>query len=130
MNELTMLPDVESALMFLLVPRFPAYRFVTTLPAGDPSKITVRIVRSGGGNRRIWVDDPTVEVDVWGFKSDTMSASIAAREIQSVLLSVAGTQVTNGVIQHVTTVSGPRALPEVNPALCRYNSSYIVRIHP
>jgi hypothetical protein len=130
MTALTMFPDVESALMFALIPQFPSYRFVTSLPAGDPTKITVRIVRSGGGNRIIWVDEPTVEVDVWGFRSDTMSASIAARQVQSAILSLAGTQVQNGVIQHASTVSGPRPLPEVNPKLCRYNSSFSIRIHP
>jgi hypothetical protein len=130
MATLTTFPDVESALMFALVPLFPAYRFVTSLPAGDPTKITVRITRSGGGNTKIWVDEPSVEIDVWGFRSDTMSASIAARQIQSAVLSLFGIQLQNGVIQHVSTVSGPRPLPEVNPKLCRYNSSYIVRIHP
>jgi hypothetical protein len=130
MTTLTMFPDVESALMFALVPKFPDIRFVTILPGGNMPKITTRIVRSGGGNPKIWVDEPTVEIDTWGFSNDTMSASIAAREIQSAVLSLAGTQVQNGVIQHVSTVSGPRRLPEVNSALCRYNATYTVRIHP
>jgi hypothetical protein len=130
MATLTMFPDVESALMFVLVPQFPDIRFVTSLPSGPMPKITTRIARSGGGNRKIWVDEPSVEIDTWGFSNDTMAASIAAREIQSVVLSLSGVQIQNGVIQHVSTISGPRALPEVNPSLCRYNASYIVRIHP
>jgi hypothetical protein len=59
-----------------------------------------------------------------------MDVSIAAREIQASLLGLGGIQVENGVIQHVITINGPRRLPEVNPALARYNASYEVRIHP
>jgi len=127
---MTTLPDVESALMFLLVPQFPSYRFVTSMPAGDPTKITVRITRVSGAPQGFWVDQPTVDIDVWGFRSDTMSVSIAARDIQAFLLAQLGVSVTNGVIQRIVTISGPRQLPEVNQKLARYNASYEVRIHP
>jgi hypothetical protein len=137
MYTLTILPDVESALMFALVPLHPDIRFVTVLPSGDLKKLTARINRSGGANRvsviahsNNWVDLATVEIDVWGFSNNTMEVSIAAREIQASLLGLAGTQVQNGVIQHVATVTGPRRLPEVNTKLARYNASYEVRLHP
>jgi hypothetical protein len=126
---LSTLPDVESALMFKLIPSFPSIRFVTELPAGDPDKMIVRINRSGGFDRRM-VDEATVEIDLWGFRNETMDASIAAREIQANLLGTAGLQVQNGVIQQIRTLSGPRRLPEVNQKLCRYNASYQVRLHP
>jgi hypothetical protein len=125
-----MFPDVESSLMFFLVPLYPTFRFVTVVPVGQLEKITVRLTRIGGANADIWVDRATVEVDVWGFSDHTMDVSIAAREIQTSLLGLAGKQVTNGVIQHVTTISGPRRLPEVNTRLSRYNASYEVRLHP
>jgi hypothetical protein len=116
--------------MFYLMPQFPSIRFTTILPTGPFKQITARITRTGGTNRRIWVDIPIVEIDVWGFSNKSMDASIAAREIQASLLGLAGLQVTNGVIQHVITINGPRRLAEVNPALARYNASYEVRLHP
>jgi hypothetical protein len=36
----------------------------------------------------------------------------------------------NGVIQHVSVISGPKFVPEVNTGLVRNNASYLVRIHP
>jgi hypothetical protein len=116
--------------MFFLMPQFPDIRFTTVLPSGNLNKLTSRITRTGGLNRHIWVDIPIVEIDVWGFSNKSMDVSIAAREIQASLLGLAGLQVTNGVIQHVITINGPRRLAEVNPALARYNSSYEVRLHP
>jgi hypothetical protein len=130
MTALTLFPDVESALMFALLPEFPEYRFCTILPAGDPTKIISRITRTTGTNKRIWVDEPTVEIDTWGFRSNIMDVSIAAREIQAFLLGLMGVQVTNGVIQHITTINGPRPIPEANQTLYRYNASYEVRLHP
>jgi hypothetical protein len=127
---MTMFPDVESALMFALVPEFPQYRFCTILPAGDPTIITSRITRTAGTNKRIWVDEPTVEIDTWGFRSNIMDVSIAARDIQAFLLGLFGVEVMNGVIQHITTINGPRPIPEVNQNLFRYNASYEVRLHP
>jgi hypothetical protein len=130
MSTPTMFPDVESALMFALLPQFPDYRFCTILPAGDPTQIISRLTRVSGGNRNIWVDEPTVEIDTWGFRTNIMDVSIAAREIQAFLLGLFGVQVMNGVIQHVATVNGPRPIPEVNQRLYRYNASYQVRLHP
>jgi hypothetical protein len=130
MYVLTEFPDVEVALMFALLPIHPEVRFVTMLPAGDLTKVTARINRVSGTNRNIWVDHPVVDIDVWGFRTDPMDASDAARGIQMSLLALMGIKVQTGVIQHVTTVSGPRALPEVNPTLVRYNASYQVDIHP
>jgi hypothetical protein len=124
-----MFPDIESTLMLALVPLHPDIRFVTVLPTGDIEQITSRINRISGANRDIWVDQPIVDIDVWGFSANTMDVSIAAREIQESLLGFAGLKVLNGVIQHVATISGPRRLPEVNPALSRYNASYEVRVH-
>lgn len=127
---LTPFPDVESALMFALVPLHPGVRFVTVMPAGDPPQITAQIKRGSGANADIWIDRPIVDIDVWGFSDKPMDASIAARGIQASILALMGKQVQNGVIQHVLTIVGPRPLPEVNPKLVRYNSSYEIRIHP
>jgi hypothetical protein len=44
--------------------------------------------------------------------------------------SLMSAQVMNGVIQHVTVISGPKNVPEVNTRLVRNNATYLVRIHP
>jgi hypothetical protein len=131
---ITPLPDVEAALMFALVPMEPDIRFVTVMPAGELTTIIARIKRASGGGARgggsWWIDQPTVDIDVWGLSTDAMSVSIAARDIQADVMSIMGVQLLNGVIQHIVTISGPRPLPEANPTLVRYNATYEVRIHP
>jgi hypothetical protein len=128
---LTPMPDVESALMFALVPMEPSIRFVTVMPAGELSQITARIKRLSGGNgTSIWIDRPVVDIDVWGTAANTMNVSIAARNIQADIMSLMGIRVTNGVIQNVQTVSSPRQIPEADVGLVRYSASYEIRIHP
>jgi hypothetical protein len=106
----------------------PDVRFVTSMPAGPLKMITARISRTGGTDSH-FIDRPTVDIDVWGFKSAPMDVSIAARDIQADAMSLMGIQVQTGVIQHVITTIGPRPIPEVNPDLVRYNATYEVYIH-
>lgn len=130
----TPLPDVEAALLFALVPMEPDIRFVTVMPAGDLPRMTARIRRvSGTVGRHIWVDHPVVDIDIWGQTDNSYGfseVSQAARNIQADMMSLMSAQVLNGVIQHITVVSGPKFVPEVNPKLVRSNASYLVRIHP
>jgi|SRR5580765_2919349 len=130
----TPLPDVEAALLFALIPMEPNVRFVTVMPAGDLPKITARIRRvSGTVGRHIWVDHPVVDIDLWGQDNKGYGyteVSQAARNIQADMQSLNSAIVMNGVIQHVTVISGPKFVPEVNVNLVRSNSSYLVRIHP
>jgi hypothetical protein len=130
MTTMTEFPDVESALLYALVPLEQDIRFVTVMPAGDSDIITARIHRISGANRDIYVDRPIVDVDVFGPKSDVGSVSAAARRIQSDILSFMSLTITNGVIQHTSTIAGPRQLPEVNPAYVRYSATYEIQIHP
>lgn len=130
----TPLPDVEAALLFALVPMEPDIRFVTVMPSGDLPQMTARIRRASGTvGRHIWVDHPVVDIDVWG-QTDKgygyTEVSQAARNIQADMQSLMSAQVMNGVIQHVTVISGPKNVPEVNTNLVRNNASYLVRIHP
>jgi hypothetical protein len=124
-----MFPDPEIMLMYVLVPLNPDIRFSTILPAGDPTKITARILRTSGVNRNIWVDRPVIDIDVFGPKSQAGNVSIAARTIQAQMLSLMSATTPNGVIQHVTTVAGPRQLPEVNTNFVRFSASYEMHIH-
>lgn len=122
-------PDIESALLYALVPLEPDIRFVTSMPA-SVSSIVARIHRISGAPRDIYVDRPLVDVDVFGPKSDTGNVSAAARSIQRDILSFMGKVVTNGVIQHAVTIAGPRQLPEENSDLARYSATYEIQIHP
>jgi hypothetical protein len=128
------MPDVELALMFALVPLEPDIRFVTVMPAGDLSQITARIRRvSGTVGRHIYIDHPVVDIDVWGQTdkgSTQMDVSKAALQIQADMQSLMSAKVMNGVIQHISVVSGPKNIPEESPKLVRYNAAYLVRIHP
>jgi len=122
---LTPFPDPETMLMYALIPLNPtAWRFVTIIPAGDQPGIVIRIRRSGGTNRDIGLDRPVIDIDVFGPKSQVGTVSAAARTIQAQILSFASTVVSNGVIVHASTVTGPRQLPEVNPNYVRYNAIY------
>jgi hypothetical protein len=135
MTMISIFPDIEVMLLYILVPLNPSMRISTSLPAGDPNKTTVRIKRSSGSNRNIGIDHAIVDVDVWGLKSQTGNVSIAARTIQAQMLSLmsaivkdaGGNQV--GVIQHVTTATSPRQLPEVNQNYVRFAASYELQFH-
>lgn len=131
---ITPLPDVEAALLLALVPMEPNIRFVTVMPAGDLPLITARIRRvSGTVGRHIWLDHPVVDIDMWGQDDKGYGyseVSQAARNVQADMQSLMSAQVLNGVIQHVTVISGPKFVPEVNTKLVRNNASYLVRIHP
>ena len=130
----TPLPDVEAALLFALVPMEPSIRFVTVMPAGDLPMMTARIRRvSGTVGTHIWMDHPVVDIDIWGQIDKGYGyteVSQAARNIQADMQSLMSAIVMNGVIQHVTVISGPKNVPEVNTKLVRNNASYLVRIHP
>lgn len=121
-------PDVESALLYALVPLQPDIRFVTVMPA-SVTGIVARVHRISGAPRDIHVDRPIVDIDVFGSQSEAGNVSVAARSIQSDVLSLMGKVVTNGVIQHAVTIAGPRSLPEVNPDLVRYGATYEIQIH-
>jgi hypothetical protein len=73
------------------------------------------------------IDRPIIDVDVFSTTGEA-DASTAARAIQAALLSLTGTRTTNGVVQRVTTVNGPRWLLEANQAIIRYGATYEVYI--
>lgn len=130
MTAITEFPDAESALLYALVPIEPDVRFVTVMPGGELTGIVARVHRISGANRDIHVDRPIVDIDVYGPRSEVGNVSYAARSIQADVLSMMGKSVTNGVIQHAITVSGPRQLPEANPDIVRYSATYELQIHP
>jgi hypothetical protein len=128
------MPDVEVALLYALGQMEPNIRFATVMPTGDLTKITARIRRiSGTMGTHIWMDHPIVDIDVWGQTNQGIKmadVSAAARNIQADMQSLNSAIVLNGVIQHITVISGPKFVTEANPGLVRNNASYLVRIHP
>lgn len=128
MVSLIAFPDVEVELLSVLGPRFSGqqYRFSTKLP-GAFTGIAIRIHRISGANRNIVTDRPIVDIDTFSTTGEP-DCSTAARSIQAAMLSLPGVQTTNGVIQRVRTINGPRWLPEENQALIRYGATYEVFI--
>lgn len=119
-------PDAELVLLSALVPQFPAERFVTKLPA-DITGTTHRVHRISGAARDIRIDRPIVDVDT--FALSEADASQSSRAVQDFLLMLTGTQTGGGVIQQIVTINGPRWVPEANPVLTRYASTYEVKLH-
>jgi hypothetical protein len=128
------MPDVEIALLYALGQMEPNIRFVTEMPTGDLARITCRIRRiSGTMGVHIWMDHPVVDIDLWGQVNQGIKmadVSAAARNVQADMQSLNSAIVLNGVIQHITVISGPKFVSEVNPGLFRNNATYLVRIHP
>ncbi len=126
MTNLAAFPDAEIELLGVLGPKFSSYRFCTSLPA-QITQTTARIKRISGANRNIGWDRPIVDIDVFSPTGEA-DASTAGRAIQAALLSLAGTTTTNGVIQRVATINGPRWLPTDNQSIIRYGATYEVFI--
>lgn len=129
MSIVSAFPDAESALLYALVPLEPDIRFVTVLPAGDSDTIICRVHRISGANRDIYIDRAIVDVDLFGPKSEQGNISSAARRIQAHVMGFMSQIVPNGVIQNTSVISGPRPVPEVNPAYVRYSATYEIQIH-
>lgn len=128
MTSIVTFPDVEIELLSVLAPAFSGvgYSFSTKLP-GDFTGIKVRIHRISGANRSLAIDRPIVDIDVYSTTGEA-NASVAARAIQAAMLAYASKMTTNGVIQRVNTINGPRWLPDPNQNLIRYGATYEVLI--
>lgn len=120
-------PDVELLLIGWQQPQFPAARWCTELPA-DITETTVHVTRISGASRDVRVDRPIVDVDVYAMDHATsvrVAAAIEAnfRAARNVVVPDAG------VLLSVTTVNGPRWLPEPNPDLRRRSATYQFHVH-
>lgn len=118
--------DVEVELFGYLSTRYSSLRFSTSLP-GQISQTTVRIKRISGANRDVLIDRAIVDIDVYSPTSEA-DASTQARAIQATLLAMTGTATSNGVVQRVMTINGPRWLPTDNQSLTRYGATYEISI--
>jgi hypothetical protein len=121
-------PDIQALVIGWMLDQ-PA---ITGSPCSKlPDPITgtfIRVLRISGANRSIRVDRPIIDVDV--FSDDEADAASQALLVQNLLLfSLWDTTTPLGYIQQVTTVIGPRWMPETNQDLVRYGASYELHSH-
>jgi hypothetical protein len=119
-------PDAELFLVGLFQPRFPGARVCTELPA-DITETTVHVTRISGAARSVRVDRPIVDIDVYALDHET-SVSVALA-IEAQLRAARNVVADTGVLLSAATVSGPRWLPEPNPALWRRSATYELYVH-
>lgn len=119
-------PDIELLLIGWLQPLFPAVRFATELPAAI-TETTVHVTRISGAARDIRVDRPIADIDVYALDHAT-SVSVALG-IEALLRAARNVVTEAGVLLSVTTVNGPRWLPEPNPDLRRRSATYLFHVH-
>jgi hypothetical protein len=122
-------PDIELLLVTWLGDQGPVTgRLCTDLPATITGTV-IRVLRISGANRSLRVDRPIVDIDI--FSDDYADAIANGLLIQNLLLfSLRDTQTPQGYVQNVTTVIGPRWMPETNQDLVRYGASYELHTHP
>lgn len=119
-------PDIETLLVGWLQPQFTDARFSTILP-DEITETTVHVTRISGANRDMRVDRPIVDLDVFALDyGDSVSTALA---IQAVLMPVRNLTTDDGVLLYVSTVNGPRWLPEINTALTRFSATYEFHVH-
>ena len=121
-------PDIELLLVSWLGDQGNVTgRLCTDLPA-EITGTVIRVLRISGANRSITVDRPIVDIDV--FSDDYADAIAQGLLIQNLLLfSLRATTTPQGYVQSVSTVIGPRWLPEENQDLVRYGASYEIHAH-
>lgn len=119
-------PDTELLLIGWLQPLVTGTRFCTVLP-GSITETTVHVTRISGGARSIRVDRPVVDIDVYALDNET-SVSVALA-IEAQLRAARNVVTDTGVLLSAVTISGPRWLPEPNPALWRRSATYELYVH-
>lgn len=127
-----MFPDIEILLVAYLKAQ-TGKRVVTDLPASDKLAAALplyRVTRVAGEDRDYKLDHPIVDVDTYA--ADRAAASLLARQAHDFLcnhLSYEDSVQPTGVVTAVSTVVGPRWLPDTNPNLRRFQASYEVSLH-
>src|ERR1700693_5023771 len=119
-------PDIEKLLIGLLQAQVTSTP-VFNRPTAHITATTIPVTRIPGANKSIRVDRPIVDIDVFALDhSDSVNVALA---VQQVITPMRNVVTSGGVVQSVTTVNGPRWLPEINPALTRYSASYEFHVH-
>ena len=123
-----MFPDIEQLLAAYLNDVLDE-RVLTDLPSNlDQILPVVRVTKVSGSDDGFKLDRPVVDLDV--FAKDRAAAFSLARRVQALLLFELPTVTCpGGVVTAVTTIVGPRWLPDPNTALRRVGATYQVFAH-
>lgn len=123
-----MFPDIEQLLVAYLN-EVTDERVVTDLPSNlDQILPVVRLIRVSGADNDYKLDRPIVDVDV--FAKDRAEAFGLARRVQALLRFELPTITRpGGVVTAVSTIVGPRWLPDTNTNLRRVQATYEVVAH-
>lgn len=123
-----MFPDIEQLLVAYLH-EVTDKRVLTDLPANlDQILPVIRLTRVSGADDDYKLDHPIVDVDVYA--KDRVGAFDLARQVQG-LLRIELPTVTRpgGVVTAVSTIVGPRWLPDTNTNLRRVQATYQLVTH-
>jgi hypothetical protein len=123
-----MFPDIEQLLVEYLT-SVTTERVLTDLPANlDEILPVVRLTRVSGADDDYKLDRPIVDVDV--FASDRAGAFALARRVQALLrFELPTVTCPGGVVTNVSTIVGPRWLPDTNTNLRRVQATYELTAH-
>lgn len=123
-----MFPDIEQLLVAYLDEVLDE-RTLTDLPADlDQILPVVRLTRVSGADDDYKLDRPIVDVDVYA--KDRAGAFGLARRVQALLRFELPTVICpGGVVTAVSTIVGPRWLPDANTNLRRVQATYEVVAH-
>lgn len=132
------LPDDELALIQYLRGRtqvtdlVPAERITTALPP-SPTYPYVLVQRIGGNTteRPLWLDSPTLQVDVLG-PPDRAACKRLTQVVRASVIAIANDTVPAGVLASAAEEVPPQWLPDTlsNPPLPRFTARYRVVLHP
>lgn len=130
-RQVVQLPDIEVIVGLYLKDQLGTDASVyTTLPATvSYAKPVVRINRIGGTWRiRNVLDEPTIDVDLWG--KDAGALKTMTERVRAQLLALGGVMHLGAVITRATEVAGPLRRPEDDPALYRFGFTVGLLVHP
>lgn len=123
-----MFPDIEQLLVAYLEDVLDE-RVLTDLPADlDEILPVVRLTRVSGADDDYKLDRPIVDVDVYA--QDRAGAFSLARRAQALLrFELPTVTCPGGVVTAVSTIIGPRWLPDTNINLRRVQATYEITAH-
>jgi hypothetical protein len=121
-------PDIEQLLVEYLHGA-TTKRVLTDLPSNlDQILPVVRVTRISGADDDYKLDRPIVDVDVYA--ADRAGAFSLARQVQALLrFELPTSPRPGGVVTAVSTIVGPRWLPDTNTNLRRVQATYEFFVH-
>lgn len=132
---INILPDAELAVIQYLRARsevtslVPASRITTALPSSATYPY-ITVTRAGGNALQAWaIDQPSLQIDVWGGLKEDCYAVAAA--IRACIVAIRNDQVSEATLVSGFEELGPQWMPDMvtTPPLSRYVARYQVVLH-